>query len=197
MLILRSISYGNHTMIEICTYSGMDKSMVSKHLDMLMSFGLIISEKPFGAAEKFKRRFYWIFDPYLKFWFRFILPHKSEIESSHHEESLKNIIDDRPSFAGEQFDSLIKGLILEGILDRSFNTISRRWRKNGSGKKGRDVEGIDIVVYSETREELLFAQCKGTNIPVHINIIEALKTKSETLKKQYPGKNIRMQFFKK
>jgi AAA+ ATPase superfamily predicted ATPase len=79
MLILRSISYGNHTLGGMCAYSRLDKSMVSKYLDVLMSLGLIIPEKPFGASEKFKRRLYWISDPYLKFWFRYVLPTRARL----------------------------------------------------------------------------------------------------------------------
>ena len=197
MLILRSISYGNHTLGEICAYSGLDKSMVSKYLDVLMSLDLVISEKPFGAAEKFKRRLYWISDHYLKFWFRYILPHKSEIESSHNEEVLESIMDDFPTFAGEQFEELIKELIVEGILGRSFDMVSRWWGKNGSREKGRDIDEIDVVAYSEKRGELLFAECKWTDSPLSINVIEILMTKSETLKKQYPGKKYTYAVFSK
>ncbi len=197
MLILRSISYGNHTLAEICGYTGLDKSMVSKYLDVLMSLDLVISEKPFGASEKFKRRLYWISDQYLKFWFRYVLPHKSEIESSHKNSVLENIMEDFPTFAGEQFENLMKELILEGILGRSFDTVSRWWGKSGSGKKGRDVEEIDIVAHSQLRGELLFAECKWTNSPVPINVIEALKMKSETLRKQYPGEKYTYALFSK
>ena len=197
MLILRSISYGNHTLGEICGYSGLDKSMVSKYLDILMSLGLIISEKPFGASEKFKRRLYWISDHYLKFWFRYVLPHKSEIESSHNEEVLKGIMADFPTFLGEQFENLMKELILEGILGRSFDTVSRWWGRNGSGNRGRDVEEIDIVAYSEMRGELFFAECKWTNNPVPTSVATDLKAKSETLKRQYPGRNYTYAVFSK
>ena len=197
MLILRSISCGNHTLGEICAYSGLDKSMVSKYLDVLMSLGLIIPEKPFGASEKFKRKFYRISDQYLRFWFRYVLPHRSEIESSHTGEVLHSIMADFPSFAGEQFEKLMKELIVEGILGRSFGTVSRWWGRNGTEKKGRDIEEIDIVAYSETRKELLFAECKWTNSPVPISAVEDLKRKSETLRKQYPGNRYTYAVFSK
>ena len=197
MLILRSISYGNHSLGEICNYSGLDKSMVSKYLDVLMSLGLILAEKPFGSSEKFKRRLYWISDQYLKFWFRYVLPHKSEIESSHSEEVLNAILDDFSSFAGEQFENLMKELVAEGILGKSFGTISRWWGRSGTGKRGRDIEEIDIVAYSETRGELLFAECKWTNAPAPVSVAVALKAKSETLRKQYPGKRYTYAVFSK
>ena len=91
----------------------------------------------------------------------------------------------------------MKELILEGILGRSFDTVSRWWGKSGSGKKGRDVEEIDIVAHSQVRGELLFAECKWTNSPVPINVFEALKMKSETLRKQYPGEKYTYALFSK
>ncbi|MGP6207700.1 ATP-binding protein [Cuniculiplasma sp. SKW3] len=197
MLILRSISQGNHTLGEICDYSGLDKSMVSKYIDVLLSLDLIVSEKPFGASEKFKRRLYWISDPYLKFWFRYVLTHKSEIESSHSNAVLKIIKDDFPIFAGEQFENLMKELIIEGILGVPFNTVSRWWGRNREGKKGRDMDEIDIVAYSETRNELIFAECKWTKTPVSMEVVDALIRKSETLKLQFPGKKYRYAVFSK
>ena len=197
MLILRSISYGHHTLGEICNYSGMEKSMVSKYLDVLTSLELVRPEKPFGASEKFKRRLYWISDQYLKFWFRYILPHKSEIESNQKQSVLKNIKADFPIFAGEQFENLMKELIIEGLLGRSFDIAARWWGKNGSGEKGRDIEEIDIVAYSESRGELLFAECKWTNSPVPVNTVDALRSKSEILKKQNPDKKFTYVVFSK
>lgn len=197
MLILRSISQGNHTLGEICDFSGLDKSMVSKYLDVLLSLELIISERPFGASEKFKRKLYWISDSYLKFWFRYVLPHKSEIESSHSKEVLKNIKDDFSTFAGEQFENLMKELISDGILGGPFDTVSRWWGRSVHGKKGKDMEEIDIVAYSTTREELLFAECKWTGSPVSMGVVDALIRKSETLKEQFPGKKYRYAVFSK
>ncbi len=197
MLILRSISYGNHTLGEICTYSGLDKSMVSKYLDVLMSLGFVIAEKPFGAPEKYKRRMYWISDQYLKFWFRYVLPNRSEIERSHADEVIEGIKADFPIFAGEQFESLMRELILEGVLGRPFDSVSRWWGRNSSRKRGRDVEEVDIVAYSKKREELLFAECKWTNSPVSIDVVETLRKKSETLRKQFPGKKYTFAVFSK
>ena len=36
--------------------NSLDKSIVSKYIDFLMSLDLAMSEKPFGAFEKFKRK---------------------------------------------------------------------------------------------------------------------------------------------
>lgn len=70
---------------------------------------------------------------------------------------------------------------MEEILGKSFDTVSRWWGRNGTGDKGRNIEEIDIVAYSETRRELLFAECMRNNIPLSANAVENHESKSETL----------------
>ncbi|MCL5803154.1 MAG: ATP-binding protein [Candidatus Thermoplasmatota archaeon] len=196
-LILRSIAHGNHTLGEICSYTGLDKSMVSKYIDVLMSLELIEPEVPFGASDKFKRRLYWISDPYLSFWFRFVLPNKSEIEGSHMRELNKEFLNNFEVYAGEQFERLMKKLVADGIMGRTFDNVARWWGRNGSKRSGEDIEEIDIVAYSEGRNELLFAECKWTSKPVSVTIVNRLKLKSKQLLEQYPESKVTYAVFSK
>ncbi|MHB1709293.1 MAG: ATP-binding protein [Thermoplasmataceae archaeon] len=196
-LILRSIAHGNHTLGEICSYTGMDKSMVSKYIDVLMSLELIKPEIPFGASDKFKRRLYWISDPYLSFWFRFVLPNKSEIEGSHMVDINEKFRSDFELYAGEQFEGLMKSLVVDGIMGRTFDNAARWWGRNESKRSGEDIEEIDIVAYSEGRNELLFAECKWTAKPVPVTIVNRLILKSKQLLKQYPESTVTYAIFSK
>ncbi|EQD31664.1 DEXX-box ATPase, partial [mine drainage metagenome] len=196
-LILRSIAHGNHTLGEICSYAGMDKSMVSKYVDVLMSLELIKPEIPFGASVKFKRRLYWISDPYLSFWFRFVLPNKSEIEGSHMADLNEKFLSDFEVYAGEQFERLMKNLVADGIMGRTFDNVARWWGRNKSKRSGEDIEEIDIVAHSEGRNELLFAECKWTAKPVSVTIVNRLKLKSKQLLEQYPESTVTYAVFSK
>ena len=196
-LILRSIAHGNHTLGEICSYTGMDKSMVSKYIDVLMSHELIKPEIPFGASDKFKRRLYWISDPYLSFWFRFVLPNKSEIEGYHMDELNKKFLGNFEVYAGEQFEALMKDLVADGIMGRTYDNVARWWGRNKSKRSGKDIEEIDIVAYSEGRNELLFAECKWTGKPVSVTIVNRLKLKSKQLLEQYPESTVTYAVFSK
>ncbi|MHB8396250.1 MAG: ATP-binding protein [Thermoplasmataceae archaeon] len=190
MLILRSIAFGNHTLGEICTHTGLDKSMVSKYMDILMNLDLVTAETPFGAPSNFKRRLYWISDHYLKFWFRYVLPNRSEIESSYSNEVVQKVSDDFGSFAGEQFEHLVRELVIGGIMGRSFTNASRWWGRKSGKRTGEDIAEIDIVAYSEARNELLFGECKWTNKPVSVNIVDSLKAKSVEVLRQYPDSTV-------
>ena len=196
-LILRSIAHGNHTLGEICSYTGMDKSMVSKYIDVLMSLEIIRPEVPFGASEKFKRRLYWISDPYLSFWFRYVLPNKSVIESSNSKDVVAKIIDDFELYASEQFEELMKALVADGIMGKTFDMVSRWWGRNKLKRKGEDIEEIDIVAYSSARKELLIAECKWTSKPVSVTTVDTLRIKSKQLLDQYSGGIITYAVFSK
>ncbi len=197
MLILRSIAYSKHTLGEISDYTHMDKSMVSKYLDVMMSMGLIYFEKPFGSDDKYRKKFYWITDNYLKFWFRYILPNNGRIESSHINEALMDIKNNFPTFAGEQFENLMKELILDGILEKSFDNVSRWWGKDKNNKSGKDIKEIDIIAASYVRKEIIFCECKWSNKPVSSKILKELREKSIIIKEKYPDYTFKYAIFSK
>lgn len=196
MLILRSIAGGYRTVGEINSYTNMDKSMVSKYIDILLSLELISYEIPFGETEKFRKRLYYINDNYLKFWFRYILPNRTGIENSNYLEVARKIENDFSQFAGEQFEYLMRELIMDGILGRTFTTVSRWWGKVGNNT-GKNIEEIDIVAYSDTRDEILFCECKWTNKKVSYKIIEELIRKSKWLLNKYNNSKVSYAVFSK
>jgi AAA+ ATPase superfamily predicted ATPase len=197
MLILKSIAKGNNKLGEISDYTGLDKSMVSKYMDVMMSLELISPEIPFGAPEKFKRRLYRITDPYLKFWLRYVLPNRSEIEISRSHDVLERIKEDFGTFSGEQFEQLMRELVVDGIIGRPFSKASRWWGRNRAKSPGKDMEEIDIVAYSAERDELLFAECKWSGRRTSVDIIHRLKEKSKAVIKQRPNSRISYAVFSK
>ncbi len=195
--ILKAIAIGNHRLNEICSYTGMDKSMVSKYIDVLISLDFIEPEIPFGSDKNFKRRLYWIKDNYLSFWFRYILPNKSEIENSRTERVFNYIKNDFNTYAGEKFEYLIRSLIYDGLTGKYYDNVSRWWGKNKLKNKGNDIEEIDIVAYSSERNELLFGECKWTNKKISASLIDKLMEKSKILLKNYNNCNVIYALFSK
>ncbi len=197
MLILKSIAKGSNTLGEISDYTGLDKSMVSKYIDVMMSLELVSPEIPFGAPEKFKRRLYRVTDPYLKFWLRYVLPNRSEIEISRSDDVLERIKEDFGTFAGEQFEQLMRELVVDGIIGRAFDSASRWWGRNRAKGPGKDMEEIDIVAYSAERDELFFAECKWSSRRTSVGIISELKEKSKAVIKLHPNSRIAYAVFSK
>jgi len=161
-LIFKAISLGCNRLAEICNHTGLDKSMVSKYLDVLEKLNLIEEEKPVISSVKFKRRLYTLFDPYFNFYFRYVYPNKISLEAMRHSEVLKLIREDFQAYSGKMFELLAKQMILtkKVLKDASFEKIGRQWGKTPRSKKGKNTYEIDIVAVNEHAKEILFVECK-------------------------------------
>jgi AAA+ ATPase superfamily predicted ATPase len=172
-LIFKAISLGCSTLGEICSHAGLDKSMVSKYLDVLGKLDIVHGEAPVTASRKFKKRHYNIVDPYFNFYFRFIYPNRIDLEALRHKEVLGAVKRQFPEYSGQMFERLAEELIrtkriAEGI---SFTKIGRWWHKDRE---------IDIVTLNEATKEIAFFECKWRDLSKTeaLKIIRELEEKS-------------------
>ena len=155
--IFKAIALGYNTLGEICNYTGLDKSMVSKYLGVLRRLHILQEEIPVTASSKFKKRLYSISDPYFNFWFRYIYPNRIDLEANRNEEVLGVIKQDFPLYCGQMFEMLVKELIMQKhILDEFlFSRIGRWWHKD---------KEIDILGMNEETGEIVFVECKWKEV---------------------------------
>jgi len=171
-LIFKALSLGYNTLGGICNYTGLDKSMVSKYLDVLDKLKMINEELPITASKKSKKRVYSTSDPYFHFWFRYVYPNRIDLEAIRYEEVTRLIKHDFSLYAGRMFEKLIEHLIRNKILlsNFSFERIGRWWHKD---------KEIDIVALDEETKKILFCECKWRNNVNAENIFEELKEKAK------------------
>lgn len=156
-LIFKAIALGCHTLGEICNNTGLDKSMVSKYLDVLKGLHIVREEIPVTASRKFKRRLYLICDPYFNFWFRYVYPNRIDLEAGRSEEITALIKKDFSNYAGPMFEVLVDELIRTKYVLKQFSfTEIGRWWHGG--------EEIDIVALNETAKEIAFVECKWQSL---------------------------------
>ena len=155
--ILRAISFGNTTFSDIMNYTGLDRNSMTRYLDILRTLGFVRREVPVTekSPEKSKKGLYYVDDNYLNFWFRFVFPHRSEIEedpSSVLETLIKPYYN---QFVGRSFENISKQFLQdlnrEDVLPFRFLRIGRWWH--------RDME-IDIVALNQETKEILLVECK-------------------------------------
>ncbi|MCK5661669.1 MAG: ATP-binding protein, partial [Methanosarcinales archaeon] len=156
-LIFKAIALGHNTLGEICNYTGLDKSMVSKYLDVLIKLHILTDERPVTASSKFKRRLYFITDPYFNFWFRYVYSNRIELEANRNEEVLELIKTDFSRYCGHMFETLTRELILNKhiLSDFSFTKIGRWWHKDNE---------IDLVCLNDDTKDIVFVECKWKNL---------------------------------
>nr|QNO57176.1 hypothetical protein HJKONFEM_00026 [Methanosarcinales archaeon ANME-1 ERB7] len=156
-LIFKAIALGYNRLGEICNYTGLDKSMVSKYLNLLCKLHILKEAVPVTASSKFKKRLYFISDSYFNFWFRYIYLNRIDLEANRENEVLTMIKKDFPRYCGHMFEVLILELLIKRQIpcDLSLSRIGRWWHKD---------KEIDIVGMNEQNNEILFIECKWSDL---------------------------------
>jgi len=170
-LIFKAIALGSNTLGEICNHTGLDKSMVSKYLEVLKKLHIIREEVPVTASRKFKKRLYFISDPYFNFWFRYVYPNRIDLEAGRSEEVLAIVKKDFSEYSGPMFEVLVDELIrTKRVLNGfSFSKIGRWWHKD---------KEIDLVAFNDQTKEIVFCECKWQSKVDAKKVLYELREKS-------------------
>lgn len=159
LAILEAIAGGRTRVNEIADSSKIEAKDLPKYLNVLMRLGLVGKERPVTEGKKSKRTMYELEDNYFKFWFRFVFPHKSDIEMGELKKVLDRINADFNSFVGKAFERVARrflaGLNFKGILPFRCSTMGRWWHKG---------EEIDLVGTDEKAGKILFVECEWRDL---------------------------------
>ena len=168
--ILQAIAGGATRLNEISQRVGIGPTDVNKYISVLRELGLITRETSVTerTPQKSKKGLYKIADNYVKFWFRFVLPNRSLIESGN---------------AGLVYEQMIAPNLshyMGGIFeDVCCQYISLYWAeklmtapKRVGAYRGPNLE-IDILT-ENVDESHWFGECKWWNAPVGENVLNRL-----------------------
>jgi AAA+ ATPase superfamily predicted ATPase len=177
--ILSLIGNGVQRLSEIASRMEKPATSLSGPLEKLVQLGYIERELPFGENEKnSKKSYYIISDPFIQFYFSFVLPNRSLIEIEKGDVVLKNItnrLNIHFSFCWEKLcRHAISGIELDGF---SFG-LARKWWGNVS--KTERLE-IDLIAESIDGKALLFGECKWTENENASRLIYELQQKIKKL----------------
>ena len=175
--IMRAIAAGNHKLSKIATVLQQKQTSIPRYLRVLIELDLLEREVPITESnpEKSKRGIYKIQDPFLAFWFQFVYPNRSYLESGHQELVLRrikqNFIDNRVSFIYEDIcrEQLWK-MSADGDLPYLLDKVGRWWDNAGNE--------IDVVGVSEDEGILVLGECKFWQGVVGVNVLQALERKA-------------------
>lgn len=150
-LILKYLALGYRSLGKLCSVTGMDRGNLSKYLDTLRETGIIEHILPYG-----KRRggIYEIADHFMDFWFRFVYPHRAELEMGNMDIVL-NIFDrEKNMYFGYKFERLIRELLIMKFFPEltHYESIGKWW-------KGE--EEVDIIATSNN--SMLLGECKWSD----------------------------------
>jgi AAA+ ATPase superfamily predicted ATPase len=156
--ILTLIGQGVHRPSEIA--GRLEKSLpgLADSFQKLIELGFIRREIPFGESiRSSKRTLYKISDPFMAFYFRFVLPNKQRIEMGLGEQVLKQVFLQLDEYVAGEWEYLCRiALPMLKIKGKQWDIASRWW---GTGKNGKETE-LDGIVLSTDKTHILYSEVK-------------------------------------
>lgn len=177
--LIKAIAAGNSKLSAIATVLETKTTGLTKYLKTLIDLDILEREVPITEdnPEKSKRGLYKIKDNYIRFWFAFVYPNMSFLESGNSELVMskirKSLISNQIAFVYEDIcRERMWQLNAEGVWDFHFSKIGRYWDNK--------LE-IDIAALDPEGKNLILGECKYWIDPVGINILKELEKKSEAV----------------
>ena len=186
--VLQAIASGNTRQNEIKQAAGLEN--IAQYLETLQQLRLVERVVPVTESQphKSRRGIYRLKDNFLRFWFRFVLPNRSQLERGAKEVVFDTAI--RPeldAFASTVFEQACRqyfwrnGLI--GKLPFQPKQIGGWWQAN---------QEVDIVLLGDSH--IMLVECKWSQRPVGVDILEQLEGKSKALLKEANGQTVLLGF---
>lgn len=167
--ISRAIAAGKTKYGEIATFTGLDKTLISKYLSTLILLHVVKKDFPVTQKKETRNARYVFEDNYYNFWFRFVYPNKTLIEGG----KIKELMDFIKPDINMYFSLIFEKVCKELLFDRSpiiFNKIGRWWHKE---------KEIDVIALNEKTKDILFAECKWKDKVNAERVLAKLKEKSK------------------
>jgi len=171
--LLQAIAQGKRRLAEIVNATGIPLASANKYLGGLGDLNIIDREVPVTekAPAKSKRGHYRIIDEFFRFWFKYVFPHRAELELGNTNDVLSRIRSTWPDHLGSVYEIVAREVLWE-YRDRifPFSAAGRWWNKE---------EEIDVVAVNPESDSILFGEAKWSGKPVGIDILAKLKEKAK------------------
>jgi AAA+ ATPase superfamily predicted ATPase len=160
--IIEAVALGNTKLNEIFNKTGIEKNKLSVYLKNLVDLEIIQREFSLsdgsGTRSNVQRGLYRITDPFFRFWFAFVFPNMSELETGDaagiYRHAVAPVLDEYVSHAFEDIcREYLRKLNQGDLLPFHFTQIGRWWDKN---------DELDIMAIGKngTEQALILGECK-------------------------------------
>lgn len=186
--IIKAIAAGNAKLSAIASVLEIKSTSLTKYLKTLIDLDILEREVPITEEnpEKSKKGLYKIKDNYLRFWFAFVYPNMSFIESGHSQLVMnkirKSLVKIHVAFVYEDVcKERMWELNADDVWPFNFTKLGRYW-------DSRDE--IDIAALDPEGKNLILGECKYWAEPVGISVLRSLEAKAETVAWERDSRNV-------
>ena len=162
--IMSYIGAGANRLSEIAARCNEPATNLSRPLKKLIDLGFLEKDVPFGIDEKnTKKSLYKIADPFMAFYYRFVVPNRSFIEQGRRLPVEQALDTHFPEYVGMQWEKLCRDAVTGNLVKGVVYGKAKRWWGPvlNEDKKPEQVE-FDVIAESLDKKYLLVGECKWT-----------------------------------
>lgn len=174
--ILETIASGEHKIGHIASKLGKNVQNITSFIAKLIELDIIYKDVPITEQNhaKSKKGLYFIKDNFFRFWFLYVLSHKSQLELDNTEYVLKKIKENFSGYVAKTYEDISIEYTLQNY---ELLKCGRWWSKNSE---------IDVVGIAE--DYIIVGECKYSNKKVGVDILKALQEKALNIELKLPVK---------
>jgi AAA+ ATPase superfamily predicted ATPase len=156
--LITIVSSGVHRLSEIASRIGKPATHLNRPLQRLIDLGYLKREIPYGTSPRnAKRTLYKVADPFINFYFRFVVPDKTSLELGLAEIIYDNVVvPDFAEYCSGFWEDICRASVPLLFRDKLFSPGSRWWR----GSRPENQTEVDIVSSSKDGKEMIVAEVK-------------------------------------
>jgi AAA+ ATPase superfamily predicted ATPase len=172
--ILHTIALGNRQQTHIAGKLGLSTNYLSSYMRILLDLEALEKRIPITADPRRGRRsLYYIGDHFFDFWFRYVYPYQSELESGRPAIARVDIRQTFDQFVSRTFEDCVRDWLWhlhdQGKLPLELHKMGSWWNKRTE---------IDIVGLNNSTHDILFGECKWAQNPIGLDVLKDLYNKA-------------------
>ena len=163
--IMSYIGTGANRLSEIAGRCNEPATNLSRPLKKLVDLGFLDKDVPFGIDEKnAKKSLYKIADPFMAFYYQFVVPNRSFIELGRRMPLEQALAAHFSEYVSMNWEKLCRDAVTGNIVNGTVYGKAKRWWGSvfNEDKKPEQVE-FDVMAESLDKKYLLVGECKWTN----------------------------------
>ena len=162
--IMSYIGTGANRLSEIAARCNEPATNLSRPLKKLVDLGFLEKDVPFGIDEKnAKKSLYKIADPFMAFYYQFVVPNRSFIELGRRLPIEQALTAHFSEYVSMQWEKLCRDAVTGNLVNGVVYGKAKRWWGSvlNEDKKPEQVE-FDVMAESLDKKYLLVGECKWT-----------------------------------
>jgi len=188
--LITLVAFGVQRLSEIASRLEKPATHLNRPLQRLIDLGYLKREIPYGSSPRnAKKTLYKVSDPFIHFYYRFVVPERSLLELGHHRKVYNEIVHPGfPNYCSLLWEDLCRQAIPELYTDKLYSPGSRLWGVSASRRKQYEV---DIVSASSDQKEILVGEAKwssNTNISRLVDELDEKLSHIQILKNKHVNK---------